>query len=347
MKKFYAVSKGYERGIYTTWSDCYKQVHGYSGALFKGFKTLEEAKMFLSESHEGVSHDLSQKKEDYTIKESPCNERFIRDAKSEGKRICLRKFYSLPSDSNVDDNCSEIQSIAKCPRLYDSTCRNSCHIATQSAESPPVAPRDSLITTEDVYVDGACHGNGQQGFSKAGYGGYYGEGDCRNFALPLLSNEKQTNNRAELRAVIYALRQGVHDAGGSVVNLMANRVDYSTPTPLYRLRVYSDSKYVVEGLTKYSKKWMRNGFTLSDGKTPVQNQDLWKELIQLRDGYNTCFSYQHDAQPRYYCSSNISNSGEGFEICHVRGHSNIHGNEMADYLASIGASKHVCKTSKT
>lgn len=58
-----------------------------------------------------------------------------------------------------------------------------------------------------VYVDGACSHNGK-GASKAkgGYGVYYGPGDCRNVSRPLPSHENQTNNRAELYAVIYAMK---------------------------------------------------------------------------------------------------------------------------------------------
>ncbi|CCW61121.1 unnamed protein product [Phytomonas sp. EM1] len=348
MKKYYAVAKGYQRGIYATWAECYKQVHGYSGARFKGFKTLEEAKIFFEESSGSTCCNNSRGSEHHNISESSCNENDMCDAKSHDKRSCSCKHsFPLPHDSNVVDNCSDSQPSAKYPRLYDSESRTRLQIAVQGDELPSMLLDGHLVATQEVYVDGACHGNGLRGFSRAGYGGYYGEGDCRNFALPLSSNEKHTNNRAELRAVIHTLHQGVHDAGGSVASLMANEVDYSTPVPLYRLRVYTDSKYVVEGLTNYSKKWVKNNFTLSNGKTPVQNQDLWKELTLLRDGYNTCFSYQHDARPHRYISSNTFNSGEGFEIRHVRGHSNVYGNEMADRLATMGANKYSDDDSET
>lgn len=47
-KKYYAVKKGKKRGIYETWAECQEQVSGYSGAVFKSFKTKTEAESFLS-----------------------------------------------------------------------------------------------------------------------------------------------------------------------------------------------------------------------------------------------------------------------------------------------------------
>ena len=41
--KFYAVKKGKIPGIYNSWDDCKKMVDGFPGAVYKSFKTLEEA----------------------------------------------------------------------------------------------------------------------------------------------------------------------------------------------------------------------------------------------------------------------------------------------------------------
>lgn len=46
-KKYYAVKKGLTPGIYTNWADCQAQINGYSGAIFKGFATKEEAMEFV------------------------------------------------------------------------------------------------------------------------------------------------------------------------------------------------------------------------------------------------------------------------------------------------------------
>ena len=47
-KKVYAVRKGHKTGLFYTWDECKKAVHGYSGAEYKGFLTKEEAEAFLN-----------------------------------------------------------------------------------------------------------------------------------------------------------------------------------------------------------------------------------------------------------------------------------------------------------
>ena len=46
-KKFYAVRKGKKIGIYNTWNECKEQVNGFSGAEYKSFTTLDEAKEYI------------------------------------------------------------------------------------------------------------------------------------------------------------------------------------------------------------------------------------------------------------------------------------------------------------
>ena len=45
--KYYAVRKGTVTGIFRTWEECKKNVHGYSSAEYKSFKTLEEAEAYM------------------------------------------------------------------------------------------------------------------------------------------------------------------------------------------------------------------------------------------------------------------------------------------------------------
>jgi ribonuclease HI len=72
----------------------------------------------------------------------------------------------------------------------------------------------------------------------------------------------QTSNRAELRAVIAALGFRLWNNEGC-----------------QRLVIATDSSYVVDGSTQWIKKWQRNGWQTST-KSPVKNQDLWKELVK-------------------------------------------------------------------
>jgi len=48
IKKYYAVRAGRKPGIYRTWEETKEQVHGYQGAIYRSFKTLEEAKKFIN-----------------------------------------------------------------------------------------------------------------------------------------------------------------------------------------------------------------------------------------------------------------------------------------------------------
>lgn len=46
--KYYAVKKGKIPGIYLSWNDCKAMVDGYPGAVYKSFKTIEEAEKFIT-----------------------------------------------------------------------------------------------------------------------------------------------------------------------------------------------------------------------------------------------------------------------------------------------------------
>lgn len=50
--KYYAVKNGREPGIYKTWTECQKQIHGFKNASYKSFSTLEEAEQFIQEKKE-------------------------------------------------------------------------------------------------------------------------------------------------------------------------------------------------------------------------------------------------------------------------------------------------------
>jgi len=56
MTKFYAVRKGKKTGIFSTWDECKEQVTGYKGAIYKSFKTLEEAEEFVKGNEEKIEN---------------------------------------------------------------------------------------------------------------------------------------------------------------------------------------------------------------------------------------------------------------------------------------------------
>ena len=102
----------------------------------------------------------------------------------------------------------------------------------------------------EIYTDGACLGN-------PGPGGWAAL-IIDNNQEKILSgnNEMTTNNRMELLAVIKALETINHHL---------------------EITIYTDSKYVINGITSWIKNWKTNDWK-SSSKTPVKNIDLWKIL---------------------------------------------------------------------
>ena len=110
----------------------------------------------------------------------------------------------------------------------------------------------------EAATDGACSGNPGPG----GWGGLIIFDD--NSELEIGGSEQNTtNNRMELTAAIKTLEKL------KTYKLKEN----------FKLR--TDSKYVIEGYTKWIINWKRNGWKTSSGKS-VQNLDLWQKIDQLR-----------------------------------------------------------------
>ena len=105
----------------------------------------------------------------------------------------------------------------------------------------------------NIYTDGACSGNPGPG----GWGAYI---DNAGLITELSGREEDTtNNRMELKAVIEALNS------------------FTSKT---NLNLYTDSKYVMDGSSKWIENWKKNGWKTAQKKA-VKNQDLWIELDKL------------------------------------------------------------------
>jgi len=110
----------------------------------------------------------------------------------------------------------------------------------------------------EAATDGACSGNPGPG----GWGGLIIFNDNSEIEIGG-SEQNTTNNRMELTAAIKTLEKLRN------FQLKEN----------FKLR--TDSKYVIEGYTKWIINWKRNGWKTSSGKS-VQNLDLWQRIDQLR-----------------------------------------------------------------
>jgi len=110
----------------------------------------------------------------------------------------------------------------------------------------------------EAATDGACSGNPGPG----GWGGLIIFEDKSELEIGG-SEQNTTNNRMELTAAIKTLEKL------KTYKLKEN----------FKLR--TDSKYVIDGYTKWIINWKRNGWKTSSGKS-VQNLDLWQKIDQLR-----------------------------------------------------------------
>ena len=132
----------------------------------------------------------------------------------------------------------------------------------------------------EIYTDGACSGNP----GKGGYGAVlrYGE-EVKEISG---CQRHTTNNRMELTAIIEALR--------------------AVKRPC-KIRILTDSNYVVKGMTAWVYGWIKKNW-MNSRKKPVLNRDLWEILVEL--------SNPHEIEWKW-----------------VKGHSGHKWNERCDALA--------------
>ena len=138
----------------------------------------------------------------------------------------------------------------------------------------------------EIFTDGACKGNPGPG----GWGAVIRSGEHEkeiSGGEPLT-----TNNRMELLAAIRSLE--------------------ALKRPC-RVKLYTDSNYVRDGITKWIHGWKRNGWKTADRK-PVKNAELWQELVDAAS--------RHEVEWHW-----------------VKGHSGHPENERADQLACDAAAQ--------
>jgi ribonuclease HI len=134
-----------------------------------------------------------------------------------------------------------------------------------------------------IYTDGACRGN-------PGIGGWGVFIISDNEEKKLYGGElNTTNNRMELMAAIKTLE--------------------STSTEII-IDLYTDSKYVMDGINSWIQNWKNNGWKTA-AKKPVKNSELWIQLDKLNLSRHVNWHW-------------------------VKGHSGDEGNEKADQLANLG-----------
>lgn len=138
-----------------------------------------------------------------------------------------------------------------------------------------------------IYCDGGSRGNGKEN-NIGGYGAVLQYGEHSKEIYEGFRNV--TNNQMEIRAAIAALKE---------------MKKFNIP-----VEIRSDSAYVVNCMNKkWYSNWMNNGW-LTSTKKPVENRELWMELIEMVQK----FAF--------------------ITFVKVKGHSGEPGNERADFLAN-------------
>ena len=108
------------------------------------------------------------------------------------------------------------------------------------------------MKTIEIFTDGACKGNP----GKGGWGVLLRAGEHEKELSG--SDPATTNNRMEMTAVLRALEA------------------LKSPSVV---RLHTDSRYVIDGMTKWMFGWIKKGWKTADNK-PVKNEDLWRALTE-------------------------------------------------------------------
>ena len=115
----------------------------------------------------------------------------------------------------------------------------------------------------DIFTDGACSGN-------PGPGGWAAILRSGRHEKEISGGERATtNNRMELIAVIRALEA------------------LKSPSVV---TVHTDSKYVMDGATRWMPRWLLNGWRTAD-KKPVRNDDLWRALTEAANRHKLSWKW--------------------------------------------------------
>ena len=161
-----------------------------------------------------------------------------------------------------------------------------------------------------IFTDGSSLNNGQKNKYQSGGIGIYIEDTKECISEKIIG--KITNNIAELKACIKGIQ------------VIMNRENYNNEV----IKIYSDSEYVINSITKWSSTWIKNDWKKYDkkrkGKYDIKNKDLIIELFNLYNKYPIHFIHTkaHTIKP-------IDTNTKEYNIWY--------GNYMADKLAVQGS----------
>ncbi|KFY48406.1 hypothetical protein V495_01362 [Pseudogymnoascus sp. VKM F-4514 (FW-929)] len=332
--KFYAVRAGRHPGVYSDWNDCKESITGFKGASFKSFSNRSDAEAFVSgrESNSGPSASVGEARfygvasghnpgvyTDWATAQEQIKgwklpkykrfptrgeaEAFVQAGNRHGKvgSATTELIEEDEQSGELDDEVSDVESPAvpskrrkTSPAASVEQTRIGQNIVQIAATPSTTKSRDSDAKSKplSIYTDGSSLANGQVG-AVAGVGVFFGDGDDRNIS-EALEGELQTNQRAELTAILRALEIA----------------------PMHReVHIYTDSNYSINCVTTWFKKWETNNWLTSTNQ-PVMNKDLVVDIlarIRERQGFGsgTIFNWikGHSNDPSNEAADRLAVSG--------------------------------------
>ncbi|KAI9454389.1 hypothetical protein BJY52DRAFT_1225114 [Lactarius psammicola] len=280
---YYAVRVGREPGIYSTWlhstplppstisltlsvtrEDCRKQVLRYPRAVYKKLRTLDAAMAWVNDD------DAGELPEQVEQRGTPQPMKYEIEPADTRASVCSSSLTKASSPSPTIASTptaglgSESLPLASPPNAP---------LSNAAGPSRPTRSSSSTVFEDVVYTDGACSGNGQPR-PVAGIGVWWGPSDPRNLS-ERCPGSPQTNNRAELIAIIRALETAP-----------------ITPIPLV---IKTDSKYAMQCVDTWIHRWRKHDFRTSQG-TRVKNSELImyaNALISMRNQAGQDVKFQH------------------------------------------------------
>lgn len=295
---FYAVQKGRQTGVFTSWSTCETQVKGFSGAVYKSFPTRGQAEAFArASSGSGWSNAVpaldAPSGSDYK------KAREAHNNKKQQSEPGSKKDFAPKSITKLEQGLES--ALMREKKLEQALMR--ARAALHDSTIQPASDSKSIFSTtsgQDIiaFCDGSSIGNGTRG-ARAGWGVYFENTNMRHLnESRRLPGFLQTNNRAELMALIRAIRLCYQDPSNAGRQLV----------------LMTDSQYSMDCVTKWIPNWRQRKWKTSTG-SDVLNRDL----VQMLD------EELHKYLPRP-------------KLVKVKAHSGIEGNEIVDRMAKFGAS---------
>jgi ribonuclease HI len=250
---FYAVAIGRATGVFRTWAECCAMVRGVPNARFKKFQTETEALAFVQTMGSPLMAQIGA-----TVTVIPSASSVAASETQTQPPPLQQAFRPLksPSERRVAQGGS---APAPAPPPASGGIFAAFGFASPSAQPAALSVAEKAPTELVCFTDGACSANGQAG-ARAAYAVVWPDAPAYDVAARL-SGPVQTNNRAEYTAAIAALQS-------------AERRD---PTRRLPLTIYSDSKLLIDSVTRWMANWKRRGWRKSDG-AEVANADLLQAL---------------------------------------------------------------------